>query len=346
MGVGSSIPFIKKARKQIDQDSDNIIDSAEKLSNGVEDVTIQDIHELQSRVANLSAGGSGEVSLTTADVLESTDKKYVTDSEKALIGTISNKANASDLTTKMNISTYDNTSNGKVDIAENAEKLGGQLPSYYETTTGSQTKANTAESNAKTYADTKISALINSAPETLNTLNELSQALGSDPNFATTVSTELGKKVDATTYSTHANDSAIHHTHANKSVLDKFAEDVSGNPLYDGTSIGGMGGSAINDTTHSLTTVYSSQKTQDLINKVKECATFTVQYTYNAQDKYDTVTYIGDINRTIQYVYYDSGVDIGKLWKEIISENGKIVTKVYSYKVNTDYINTITVTVS
>lgn len=44
----------------------------------------------------------------------------------------------------------------------------------------------------------KIAALIDSAPETLNTLNELSAALGDDPNFATTVSTELGKKTVTT----------------------------------------------------------------------------------------------------------------------------------------------------
>lgn len=40
----------------------------------------------------------------------------------------------------------------------------------------------------------EISALVNGAGSTLDTLNELSAALGSDPNFATTVSTSLGLK--------------------------------------------------------------------------------------------------------------------------------------------------------
>jgi hypothetical protein len=44
--------------------------------------------------------------------------------------------------------------------------------------------------------DSKLASLIDSAPETLNTLNELADALGNDPNFATTVATEIGKKVD------------------------------------------------------------------------------------------------------------------------------------------------------
>lgn len=38
----------------------------------------------------------------------------------------------------------------------------------------------------------KIAELVESAPETLNTLNELAAALGDDPNFATTVSNQIG----------------------------------------------------------------------------------------------------------------------------------------------------------
>lgn len=49
---------------------------------------------------------------------------------------------------------------------------------------------------SETYVDDKVSNLVNSAPETLDTLHELAQALGDDPNFATTVSTQIGKKVD------------------------------------------------------------------------------------------------------------------------------------------------------
>lgn len=44
--------------------------------------------------------------------------------------------------------------------------------------------------------DERVASLVDSAPDTLNTLNELAAALGDDPNFATTVATEIGKKVD------------------------------------------------------------------------------------------------------------------------------------------------------
>ena len=49
---------------------------------------------------------------------------------------------------------------------------------------------------AKAYADTKVAALVDSAPETLDTLKELSDALGNDANFATTMTTNLGNKAD------------------------------------------------------------------------------------------------------------------------------------------------------
>lgn len=41
-----------------------------------------------------------------------------------------------------------------------------------------------------------LAGLVNSAPETLNTLDELAKALGNDPNFAASIMTLLGKKVD------------------------------------------------------------------------------------------------------------------------------------------------------
>lgn len=54
----------------------------------------------------------------------------------------------------------------------------------------------TVEEIATDKAKAEVAALVNSAPEALNTLNELANALGDDPNFATTITNEIGKKVD------------------------------------------------------------------------------------------------------------------------------------------------------
>ena len=56
----------------------------------------------------------------------------------------------------------------------------------------------------KKYVDNSVAGLVDSAPETLNTLNELSAALGNDENFATTVSTQIGLKVDKTELNNYA----------------------------------------------------------------------------------------------------------------------------------------------
>ena len=50
--------------------------------------------------------------------------------------------------------------------------------------------------STKEYVTQKISELVNSAPGTLDTLKELAAALNNDSNFATTVITQLGTKVD------------------------------------------------------------------------------------------------------------------------------------------------------
>ena len=59
----------------------------------------------------------------------------------------------------------------------------------------SPSDVSTVLSTAKNYTDTAVAGLVDSSPETLNTLNELAAALGDDPNFATTVATQIGGKL-------------------------------------------------------------------------------------------------------------------------------------------------------
>uniref|UniRef100_UPI0022E4C1BB hypothetical protein n=1 Tax=Enterocloster aldenensis TaxID=358742 RepID=UPI0022E4C1BB len=83
----------------------------------------------------------------------------------------------------------------------------------------------------------KIEDLIGAAPDTLDTFREIADALGNDPNFATTIMTALGGKVDkiagkqlsSNDYTDEeraelADVSNKKHTHGNKSVLDKLTE--------------------------------------------------------------------------------------------------------------------------
>jgi hypothetical protein len=56
----------------------------------------------------------------------------------------------------------------------------------------------TIEAEYKAFTNAAISALVDSSPDALNTLNELATALGNDPNFATTITNQLASKVDKT----------------------------------------------------------------------------------------------------------------------------------------------------
>jgi len=71
--------------------------------------------------------------------------------------------------------------------------------SAYETTTEIDTRFTSYDTSAE--VDTKIANLVDSAPSTLDTLNELASALGDDPNFATTITNQIAGK--ANTSHTH-----------------------------------------------------------------------------------------------------------------------------------------------
>lgn len=76
-----------------------------------------------------------------------------------------------------------------------------------ETQSGAQAKATAALNTAKSYTDTKVADLVASSPAALDTLKELADALGNDPNFATSVATQLGNKSD------------VGHKHATSDIL-------------------------------------------------------------------------------------------------------------------------------
>lgn len=91
-----------------------------------------------------------------------------------------------------------------------------------------------------TYVENKVAELVGSAPETLDTLNELAAALGDDPNFATTVATQLGNKVDkvdgkslsTNDYTTEEKEKlAGIEVSANKTIVDTELSSTSENPV-------------------------------------------------------------------------------------------------------------------
>ena len=64
-----------------------------------------------------------------------------------------------------------------------------------QTITGLATPSSSTDAATKGYVDTEVSALVDSAPSTLNTLNELAAALGDDASFSTTVTNSIAAKL-------------------------------------------------------------------------------------------------------------------------------------------------------
>ena len=66
-----------------------------------------------------------------------------------------------------------------------------------ELTAGTSTQGRLIDAHTlAAFMRTVASEAVDSAPEAMDTLAELARALGNDPNFATTVMTEIGKKLD------------------------------------------------------------------------------------------------------------------------------------------------------
>lgn len=92
------------------------------------------------------------------------------------------------------------------------------------------------------FVSTTISNVVNSAPETLNTLNELATALGDDPNFATTVTNQLANKLDKT---------------GNAVSATKATQDGNGNVIADTYVSNANVGTKVNETINSETTKHT-----------------------------------------------------------------------------------------
>lgn len=74
-----------------------------------------------------------------------------------------------------------------------------------------------ADTQATALARAACAELVASAPETLNTLDEIAAALGDDPNFATTMTNQLGTKANKTeVYTKGETDNKVSSAVANK----------------------------------------------------------------------------------------------------------------------------------
>lgn len=101
--------------------------------------------------------------------------------------------------TKSALATGVTTGMGKVTTLTATDSTLTNLTVTGQTSVPTANAGNSSKAIANTeFVAKSISALVNGAPDQLNTLNELAKALGNDSNFAATVTAELAKKLNST----------------------------------------------------------------------------------------------------------------------------------------------------
>lgn len=152
----------------------------------------------------------------------------------------------------------------------------------------------------ETYVNTKVADLVDSSPDTLNTLNELAAALGDDPNFATTIATQMGGKVDKVSgkglstndYTTAEKTKLAGIAEgANKTTVDTALSSTSTNPVQNKAVHTALAGKSNTDHTHSYAGSNSVGGAATSANKLNTNAGSATQPVYFANGVPVATTY-------------------------------------------------------
>jgi hypothetical protein len=157
---------------------------------------------------NYDAAGTA-ASAVSAHELDTTNIHGITDTSKLVTTdgsqTLTNKTITSPLgivKSDVGLGNVDNTSDANKPISSATQTaLNAKAPLASPSLTGTPTAptatsgTNNTQIATTAYVDSAVAGIVDSAPETLNTLNELAAALGDDANFATSVSNSIGSKV-------------------------------------------------------------------------------------------------------------------------------------------------------
>lgn len=91
-----------------------------------------------------------------------------------------------------------------LDEKVNKEVFNNTLNDYY-----LKTEADTLHTELHDYVDTEVAALVNAAPETLDTLGELAAAFKENKEVVETLDEAITNKLDASTFAEHLTSTAL-----------------------------------------------------------------------------------------------------------------------------------------
>ena len=136
-----------------------------------------------------------EAAITTAyesyaDTAEADAKSYA----DGIVGTVAGNLSTHESDTSTHGVTGDIVGTTDTQTLSN-KTLGSDLAAGGYKVSGLLNPSANQDAATKSYVDTAVADLINGAPELLDTLNELAQAIGDDEDFITTITTSIGEKV-------------------------------------------------------------------------------------------------------------------------------------------------------
>lgn len=171
----------------------------------------EQLNEILERLQELEQGGSSSYTFTNGSdgsftVNDGDSTQKVTIGKPATAGT-ADKALSVEWNNVANKTVASNTADGLMSSTDKTN-----LTNLVNNTNGYQTASQVQQS---------IANVVGSAPDALDTLYELAEALDNDPNFATTITNYIGQKADKTTATTSANGLM---SSTDKSKLDTIAE--------------------------------------------------------------------------------------------------------------------------
>lgn len=197
------------------QDISGKVDKVEGKQLSTEDYTTLE----KAKLSNVEEGANKYIHPSThsANIIEQdSNHRFVTDEEKSKWNS---QVDSNQLHTHSNKNTLDKITEQKLTSWDNKSDFSGS----YNDLTDKPNIPSVVGLATESYVNTKVAGIVDSAPETLNTLNELSIALGNDPNFATTVANQIGTKADKShNHNTDYASKSSEHNHANKTTLDKI----------------------------------------------------------------------------------------------------------------------------
>lgn len=173
--------------------------------NGVMVATMNDINNLRTELnlENVSVNGDTMIGdlviqgakLINRDRVTTTVNDVPVNTDNDMVSYVDATAKTMKIYKRLNnVDKYGITISG-TDIKFQTESNGTKT---IETTEGAQTKATQALNDGKTYTDTKLNNLLNTVNGLKQTLEELSDALANDPNFATSITNMINQRATIT----------------------------------------------------------------------------------------------------------------------------------------------------